>query len=138
MNNLVALDVGVKRIGVARANGIARIAEAKTTLMNDALFQNALIEIIAAEQASIVVVGLPRNLSGDDTAQTAMVRQFVDNLDLGDDLQIILYDEAVSSVDAEANLRAIGKPYKKEDIDAEAARIILQNYLESQSNKGDE
>ena len=130
---LIALDVGTVRIGIARANGIARIAQALTTLPNDNEFGQKLQQIIRDEQCNTLVVGLPRNLQGNETQQTTFVRQFVDSLKLEGDVTIHFQDEAVSSVAAEAYLKKTKKSYTKEDIDAQAARLILQDFLDNQA-----
>lgn len=79
-----------------------------------------------------VVVGLPRSLGGNETPQTLAVRRFTDDV-LGGLLpkDPVFQDEAGTSGVAEEHLKASGKPYEKGDIDAEAAAIILQDYLDS-------
>jgi putative Holliday junction resolvase len=79
----------------------------------------------------VIVVGLPRGLDGRETPQTTAVRRFVDDrLDrLG--VEIAFQDEAGTSSVAEARLRESGRAYRPEQIDAEAAAIILQDYLET-------
>ena len=79
-----------------------------------------------------VVVGLPRGLDGHETPQTLAVRRFCDDI-LWRKLKIepIFQDEAGTSSVAEDRLKASGKPYPKGAIDAEAATIILQDYLDT-------
>jgi putative Holliday junction resolvase len=82
-----------------------------------------------SEDADTIVVGYPRNQSGEPTAQTAYVEEFAKQLhDMAPHL--VFQDESLTSVLAEQRLRAQGKPYTKGDIDAQAAAIILQDYLE--------
>lgn len=128
-NNILALDVGSARVGVAIAHAIARLPSPLTTLKNtDGIFEE-LRAIIAREHIGQVVVGLPRNLSGDDTAQTSIANAFAQRLGEITGLQIALQDEALTSVKAEDELHARGKTYTKEDIDALAAVYILEDYL---------
>lgn len=126
MSSILALDVGEKRIGVAIANPVARLARPLTTLSHDANIFTTLEQLITDESVSIVVVGLPRNLSGEDTDQTAYVRQFTEKLRHD---MIRFQDEALTSKKAEMELRQRGKPYDKGDIDALAATYILEDYL---------
>lgn len=129
MPTVIALDVGEKRIGVARATTEARMPEPLTTLANDDKFDSELTKIIDKMDVQGFVVGLPRGLDGQETAQTEYVRQFIADHPLITDP--IFQDEAVTSLQAEEILRASGKPYEKGDIDAGAAAIILQDYLET-------
>lgn len=129
--NFLALDIGEKRIGVARANGVALIAEAMETLDNDKSFTTRLQKLVESESATTIVIGLPRNLNGEDTAQTKYVRQFVSDMDIGAGPQLVFQDEATSSITAEDFLKSQRKPYSKSDIDAQAARVILQDYIDS-------
>ena len=127
--HVVALDVGEKRVGVAAANSIARIARPLTTLARDELFWDKLKKMVAAEGVDMIVIGLPRNLNGQETAQTAAVREFGKQLSQSVDAEIAWQDETLSSVRAEEELIARKKPYAKGDVDALAATLILEDYL---------
>ncbi len=130
--NLIALDVGEKRIGVAAATGSVRIAIPLTTLDVDGTEIEEIAKIIANDDIDTIVVGYPRNQSGDATAQTAYAQAFAEQLK---DMvpKIVFQDESLTSVMAEDQLKADGRPYTKGDIDARAAAIILQDYLEQYS-----
>lgn len=128
-NSILALDVGGKRIGVALANAIARIARPVTTLENNENFMSNLHKIIVDENVAMLVVGLPRGLNGQHTTQTATVESFIDMLKEHISLPIHWQDEAVTSEKAEAELKGRGKDYKKGDIDALAATYILEDFL---------
>ncbi|MBI3624446.1 Holliday junction resolvase RuvX [Candidatus Saccharibacteria bacterium] len=130
-NNLLALDVGEKRIGVARASAQARLAAPYATLKNDKYLFQLLATIIADQQVNRVVIGLPLNSEGKDTAQTGFVRRFVDRLrDQITTINIEFQDETLSSQRAEKELLVRKKLYEASDIDALAATYILQDYLE--------
>lgn len=129
---LMALDVGTKRIGVALADSFIRIAIPFTTVeVNDDVESavEQIIEIISKEEIDILVVGLPRNQSGEETPQTAYTKEFVKNFEYSVD-KICFQDESLTSIQAEDRLKSYGKPYSKGDIDMNAASIILQDYLE--------
>lgn len=123
----IALDVGGKRIGVALASLEARLASPLTTL-DVADFLPELKKIISAESVQIIVIGLPRNLNGQETDQSREIQTFAENIkQLG--LPVYFQDESVTSRQAEAELQARGKPYQKGDIDALAATYILEDWL---------
>ena len=128
LNQILALDVGSKRIGVAIASSTVRIARPLTTLDAEADVNMQLEQLIAAEAVEALVVGLPRGLNGQETAQTISVRQFVNALQhFG--LPVHFQDEALTSQKAKAELEARGKPYAKRDIDSLAATFILDDFL---------
>ncbi len=123
----LGIDYGAKRIGLATANS-AKLATARTTVGTVA----ELINFIKQHGPfAAVIIGLPRGLDGQDTPQTLAVRRFCDDT-LWSKLHLepIFQDEAGTSTLAEERLKAAGKPYTKADIDAEAAAIILQDYLD--------
>jgi len=127
---VLALDVGEKRIGLAAADGIVRIARPLGVIEVDGKELDAVARFIAEEKAENIVIGYPRNQSGEPTAQTAFVESFKDRLSQVTDVDIFFQDESLTSVLAEERLRSYGKPYAKGDIDALAAVIILEDYLE--------
>ncbi len=128
--NLLALDVGTVRIGIAQASSEVRMAHPLTTLANDTNLQDSLQKIIAEQQVGILVVGLPRNMQGEATAQTAYVETFVESLRYLE-LPIHFQDEALTSSKAETELSARGKPFSKGDVDALAATYILDDFLQT-------
>jgi len=128
--NIVCLDIGEKRIGVAVADMSIRIAVPFETIDVDSNEIEAIAKIVIAERAETIVIGYPRNQSGEATAQTRYVEEFAKKLhDIAPN--IIFQDESLTSVMAEEQLAAHGRPYSKADIDAQAAAIILTDYLEA-------
>lgn len=128
--NIVCLDVGEKRIGVAVADTSIRIAVPFETIEVDGSEIETIAKIVITERAHTLVIGYPRNQSGEATAQTRYVEEFAKGLsDIADN--IVFQDESLTSVIAEQQLAAHKRPYTKGDIDAQAAAIILQDYLET-------
>ncbi len=128
-NTLLALDVGEKRIGVALADSSVRIAIAYDTIEVDGTELQQIAKLIALESVDTVVVGYPRNQSGEATKQTDYAVAFADSLkEIAPHVEF--QDESLTSVQAEERLKAQKKPYTKGDIDALAASLILQDYLE--------
>jgi len=127
---LVSLDVGEKRIGVAVADDSVRIAVPFTTIEVDGNELTTIADLVIQQAADTLVIGYPRNQKGEATAQTDYVEKFAQQLeDIGP--KIVFQDESLTSVMAEQRLVAQKKPYTKGDIDANAASIILQDYLEA-------
>lgn len=130
-NSILALDVGAQRTGVAVASLAARLPHPLITLQKDETFWTTLENIVEVEKIGLIVVGFPRNLQGRETAQTQAIKDFITELKTHFALPIELQDEALTSKHAETELRARGKLYTKEDIDALAATYILEDYLTS-------
>lgn len=127
----LGLDVGTKRIGVAVGDSVARIAQPVATLEANERTAQALHAYIHDLDVTDIVVGRPRNQSGATTAQTELVEAFVAEVFSAEQPTLHWQDESVTSVMAEERLQARKKPYTKADIDAEAAVIILQDFLET-------
>jgi putative Holliday junction resolvase len=126
---ILAIDVGTQRIGVARAYLDALFPHPLTTLEQPDRFIDAIVELTSSEKAGVLVIGLPRGLNGQETAQTVAVREFGQRLENQLNIPVYWSDEAVTSVKAEAELRSRGKPYAKGDIDALAAVFILEDFI---------
>ncbi len=120
--NYFALDIGEKRIGIARANSIARIVEPVATIANDGAFATVFKKLVAEHDVSVIVVGLPRSMQGNETDQSRYTRQFVEqNLAK---YSIVWQDETLTSVAAEQR-----GTWLNHGIDAAAACIILEDYI---------
>jgi putative Holliday junction resolvase len=127
--HVLALDIGEKRVGVAIASSYVKIASPLITLSNDSNFFSSLNKIIESYAVTKIVVGLPRTLEGNDSAQTLKTRAFIHRLKSEIKKDIITQDEALSSVRAEEILKTRGKIFAKADIDKLAACLILEDYL---------
>lgn len=126
---VLALDVGAKRIGVAMARVDVGIASPLMTITNDASVWQQLQALVSEQAVGALVVGLPRGLDGQETAQTREAKAFMAQLRAHLSLPVHAQDEAATSLKAEEELRARKKPYTKADIDALAATYILEDYL---------
>ena len=132
INTVLSLDVGTTRTGVAIARMAVGIASPLTTLevLPDQLAE-AVVNLVKTEAAEALVIGMPRNLNGDDTEQTRIVRQIVHTLQKALTIPVYEQDEALTSKQDEDELKQRGKPYSRGDIDALAATYILQDFIES-------
>ncbi|HEX7368239.1 MAG TPA: Holliday junction resolvase RuvX [Candidatus Saccharimonadales bacterium] len=133
---ILGLDVGSKRIGIAVATAEARLPGPLCTLENTAAFWDKLAVLVQEHGVEALVVGLPRSLEGNDTAQTREARTFMARLRANTGLPVYEQDEAATSIQAEAELTSRGRPYRRGDIDALAATYILDDFLQSQRSSG--
>ena len=125
--NYLGLDVGEKRIGVALVNTIARLPRPLAILSNDQGIYRKIKQIVEQENVSKLIVGLPRNMSGEETAQSKFTRQFASQLAKDVNVEINFADESLSSK------RVAESNYKKDPsgyLDSIAACFILEEYLE--------
>ncbi len=128
---IIALDVGTKRIGVAKADSNVRVAVPYSAVEVDGNEFNKIASLARAWDIQSFVLGLPRNNSGEETKQSKYVRAFANELKKAiPDAKICFQDESLTSVEAEKRLKKRKKGYQKGDIDSEAAAIILQDFLE--------
>lgn len=133
-DSILALDVGARRVGVAVATVQARLPRPLITLIQDDTFFDALEAIVEVEGVHALVVGFPRGMQGQHTAQTTAIETFVAELKQHLPLPVHLQDEALTSKHAKAELDAKGKPYDKGAIDALAATYILEDFLQEHPN----
>lgn len=136
------MDYGRKRIGLAISDATAFLArpwqvvavpdpdpELSAVMIAD-FFPRLMNEDDGVDG---IVVGLPRRLDGSDNDQTVDVRKFAHQLQMITGIEVFLVDERLTSVEAEAQLAEREKDWKKrkQQIDAVAAAIILQDFLDS-------
>jgi len=134
----MALDLGAKRVGVAIAGDVARLAKPLTTLTNDAALATELKALIQEHDVTVLVAGLPRGMQGQATAQTASIQEMGEELAKQLQLKVHWQDEALTSHQAEQELRTREVRYNKAAVDALAACLILEDFLRnhSQTNHG--
>ncbi len=127
----MALDIGTVRVGVALASSDVRIAIPHDTIdMDETTFGASVAELVRRHSIDVIVIGYPRNQSGETTAQTAYIERMAEKMHTH--AKIVFQDESLTSVMAETRLAVKKNGHTKADIDAEAAAILLQDYLETQ------
>ncbi len=127
--SVIGLDIGTVRIGVSKASWPVGLPSPMTTLINNQAFWDNFTQLVKEENVKFIIVGRPRDMSSQVTKQTAYVDNFIAQIKAKIDRPLYIQDEAVTSIRAEEELKARGKPYKKEDIDALSATYILEDYL---------
>lgn len=137
---ILALDVGEARIGVATSDETELLASPRALVRrrSDAAAIEAILRMVAEAGAGLVVVGLPVSFDGRLHAQAETVRRFAEKLRKRLAAPLVYADETLSTVRAEEQLRAAGvRPEKmRERIDAAAASVILQDYLDARRAGG--
>ncbi|MDJ0689823.1 MAG: Holliday junction resolvase RuvX [Xenococcaceae cyanobacterium MO_188.B32] len=130
----LGLDVGKKRLGVAGCDGMGLLATGLTTIERTSFKDDVakLKQIIEERKVEILVVGLPYSMDGTIGFQAKQVQKFARRLSQALELPIEYVDERLTSVEAEAQLKAQKRfsSYDKGSIDRQAAAIILQQWLD--------
>jgi putative holliday junction resolvase len=138
---VVGIDLGGRRIGVAISDATQTLARPVGVLVRPAADDDAVrlvadeIGRLAAEEDGVVaiVLGLPRRLDGMPNDMTRHVQAFAQQLSAASGLPVALQDERLSSREAESRLALREKDWRvrKRKLDAAAAAIILQDYLDT-------
>lgn len=131
---IMAIDLGDVRTGVAFSDLSGTIPGRALTIeeRNRERLLTRLLAEIEAEKPERIVLGLPLNMNGTEGDRAALSRAFAGELESRCPLPVILWDERQSSVSASRILSDAGKKRGKQRarVDAVAASIILQNYLD--------
>lgn len=138
MVRILGVDYGERRVGLALSDPLAMIAGPLPTLARRKGKRPpvaAVARIARDHEVAEIVVGLPLDLSGEETDWTREVREFGDRLAERTGLPVAYRDERMTSVRAERAVRSLGLPRarreEKERVDAAAAVLILQAYLDT-------
>jgi len=143
---VLGIDYGARRIGLALSDATATLASPWRMLQrppSEAETLRMLISEITTlkrddDGLEAVVVGWPRRLDGSATDQTPIVETFARSLEAQIDVPVVLQDERLSSTEAESRLARREKDWRKrkQQLDAAAAAVILQDYLDSRHERG--
>lgn len=125
--NVLAFDVGSKRTGLARINSVAKIAEPLGRLEAETITAADIEALVKLHEADLLVVGLPRNQSGEETKQTLVAREFGDWL-IGLNFEVVYQDESVTSIKAR-QLIDDGVYPADSSVDSVSAAIIAEDYI---------
>lgn len=128
----LAIDYGGKRTGLAICDQGETISSPLQALKTGKTLIDEIIKVIAEQNVSAVVVGLPLNMDETEGPAVKRVRKFGDDLKAHLDIPIHFQDERLSSFDAEQKLAGqMTRKKKKARVDALAAAAILQSFLDS-------
>ncbi len=136
----LGIDYGERRIGLALSDPSGTLARPWRTLAraghDDKLAKDLADQIAAlaaeADGLAVVVIGLPRRLDGTPNDLTVRVQAFAERLRARVAVPVALQDERLSSAEAESRLARRERDWRKRKalIDAAAAAVILQDYLD--------
>ena len=141
MATLLGFDFGTARIGVAVGETESGLAQPLVVIhgeANDVRFAE-IGKLIAEWKPATLVVGMPGTEDGSEHAMAPRCKRFANQLTGRFSLPVKLFDESLSSVEAEEILREAGGKFsdwreRKRILDAVAAQRILQSYLDTQAN----
>lgn len=137
MNKIMGLDLGSRTCGVALSDTLGFMASPVVTVrFSDDDYESAcdqVCAIIDENKVQKVILGLPKHMNGDVGIRGEISQQFKELLQSKRDVEVILWDERLTTVSAQKSMIAsnVNRQKRKEMIDAMAAVIILQSYLDS-------
>ena len=140
MGRILALDYGERRIGLAVSDPTATIAQPLPTITRRTGRRppyTRILEILREWEAQAVVIGLPIESSGEEGEPATNARSFGDEIERRSGLRVEYWDERFTSARAEREISRLGLSAsarrQKERVDALAATLILQAYLDAQN-----
>ena len=138
---VLAFDYGLRRIGVAVGNVLTATAEPLDTVRAERGTPDweAIAAHVNAWQPGVAVVGVPCNMDGSPGELTRLAEDFAAELARRFGLEVATVDERLSSREAEDALRqrrragTLARRVRREDVDKEAARVLLRQWLDGRS-----
>lgn len=134
-SRIMAIDFGLKRIGIALSDSLKLFAYPHITLVNDSKLFNELKKIVEKKQVEKIVLGIPTEKQTSKTSVVKSIEKFKVELESKIKLKIILWDESyTSSIAQEKILESVTKKNKRKNkglLDMYSAAVILQEYLDS-------
>jgi len=135
MPRILAIDHGTKRMGIALSDEMGMIAQPLEFILAEPLsdFFTRLNQIIIEKQVERVLVGMPRNMDGSYGTAALKVQEFIASLKETISVPIKTWDERLTSAQANRLLiqAEVRRDKRKQRVDAAAAAILLQSYLDS-------
>jgi putative Holliday junction resolvase len=134
---ILAIDYGSTRIGLALGDPTGTLARPLpfVTAKPDAKLAREIVELAKQHDVNLFILGLPRNMDGTSGEAATKVQAFAAILRQATPIPVKLIDERLSTVQASRQLQEAGKNTRKQrgQIDSEAACVLLQGYLDSQT-----
>ena len=137
MMRVVGLDLGSKTLGIAMSDALGMMAHGVETFpFTTAHYKHAilhLVEFVEKESVAKFILGIPKNMDGSEGERAAISRRFAEKLKVATGLPVILWDERLTSMQAQRVLidGNVRRENRKAHIDKLAAVIILQSYLDA-------
>lgn len=132
-HRILAIDPGTKRIGLAVSDELLVTAQGLDTynFTNERAFIVFLKGLVSRYNIDVIVLGLPLSMSGSEIEGTERSRRLAENIKSACNVQVVLLDERMTSLEAERVLKEKGRIKEAGDIDRLAAVLLLQSYLDS-------
>jgi putative Holliday junction resolvase len=134
MLRILAIDFGERRIGLALSDPLGITAQGLPTIdtrQTKDVF-GFIRNLVSEKKVDRLVVGMPRNMNGSIGPKGEKVKRFMQKLARKTEVDIVAWDERLTSVQSLRSMRAMGtKQKKKEVVDRISATLILQSYLDS-------
>ncbi|MFY9174556.1 MAG: Holliday junction resolvase RuvX [Peptococcia bacterium] len=131
---IMGLDIGEKRIGIALSDPLGYTSQGLQTLERKDLQGDLqkIADLIKEWEVSKLVVGLPRNMNGTYGPATEKVKEFTSQLTELEPIEVIYWDERLTTVAAQKTLIQgdMSRKKRKQVVDKIAAVLILQGYLD--------
>ena len=132
---ILALDLGKKRIGLALSDPLGITAQGLPTLQRTRIREDlaALARLIEEHDVRLLLLGHPLHMSGHESRQSGYTREFGERLGEYTGVEVRLWDERLTTVEAERVLRSSGISIEKRAraVDRLAAQILLESFLDS-------
>jgi putative Holliday junction resolvase len=141
LSRALALDLGTRRIGVAVSDGAGTVATPYEVIHRSgdrARDHGRVAELVEETGAGVVVAGLPISLDGTLGPAAREILSEVDQLRAALRVNVVTWDERLSTVEAERSLRVMGvrKSRRRRVVDQVAATVILQSWLDAGQPQG--
>lgn len=131
---VMALDYGDARTGVAVSDATGLIVGFTTVIAewNRERTADQVAELVQTHQPERLIMGFPKNMDGTEGPRAALYREFADLVTQKTGMEVVLWDERRTTIEAHNILSANGKKTKKhkKNVDAVAASLILEGYLQ--------
>ena len=128
MPRILAVDFGERRIGLATSDASATVATPRRTLLrqNDEAVLEALERYVREEEIELVLFGIPRSPDGVESPFADRIRSFAAKFTRRSGLPVRFHEETLTSDEA---ARRLPGPRAREELDAMAAAVLLEDYL---------
>ena len=135
---VLAVDPGTVRVGLALSDETETLATPLEVLRGGPAIVSAVVAVARARDAGMVLVGLPVNMDGSEGPEASAARRLAAAIEGASGLPVELWDERLTTVQAErqrrGRARGVRRPSRalarRHAVDAEAAAILLQSYLD--------
>jgi len=131
MPRILAVDFGERRIGLATSDASAAVATPRRTLLrrNDESLLDALERFGRDEEIELVLFGVPRSPDGAESPFADRIRSFAAKFERRTGLPVRFHEETLTSDEAARRRRVLSRPTAREELDAMAAAVLLEDYL---------